>query len=134
VPGLGDLPVIGALFRSVRYERGETELVVLVTASLVEPMSVAEDLPLPGVMHRPPGDWELYAMGALKNRTPAKLSPVQVKWLKEAGFDRLRGPGAWASYNAKPSPIRTPTQSTTQKPDIKPAKTATPSQKDKPAR
>jgi len=134
VPGLGDLPVIGALFRSVRYEKGETELVVLVTASLVEPMSVAEDLPLPGVMHRPPGDWELYAMGALKNRTPAKLSPVQVKWLKEAGFDRLRGPGAWASYNAKPSPIRTPTQSTTQKPDIKPAKTATPSQKDKPAR
>ena len=35
VPGLGDIPVLGALFRSSRWRRKETELVVLVTPRLV---------------------------------------------------------------------------------------------------
>jgi len=35
IPGLGDLPVLGALFRSSRFQRNETELVVLVTPVLV---------------------------------------------------------------------------------------------------
>ncbi|CAM5181080.1 Type IV pilus biogenesis and competence protein PilQ OS=Castellaniella defragrans OX=75697 GN=HNR28_002326 PE=3 SV=1 [Castellaniella defragrans] len=35
VPGLGDLPILGALFRSSRFQRNETELVVLVTPVLV---------------------------------------------------------------------------------------------------
>ncbi|HEX2520135.1 MAG TPA: type II and III secretion system protein, partial [Castellaniella sp.] len=34
VPGLGDLPILGALFRSTRFQRNETELVVLVTPVL----------------------------------------------------------------------------------------------------
>ena len=38
-PGLGDLPVLGALFRSTRFERRETELVVIVTPYLVRPVS-----------------------------------------------------------------------------------------------
>lgn len=38
-PGLGDLPVLGALFRSTRYERNETELVIIVTPYLVRPVS-----------------------------------------------------------------------------------------------
>jgi Flp pilus assembly secretin CpaC len=37
-PLLGDLPVIGALFRSVRYVRDETELVVLVTPRVIGAM------------------------------------------------------------------------------------------------
>ena len=44
VPALGDLPVLGTMFRSVRYEQSETELLLLVTASLVEPSSVNPDL------------------------------------------------------------------------------------------
>jgi len=39
-PGLGDLPVLGALFRSSRYERNETELVIIVTPYLVRPVSM----------------------------------------------------------------------------------------------
>src|SRR5439155_26263674 len=46
IPGLGDLPVLGALFRSVRYKQGDTELVLLVTASLVEPVSLAKRPPV----------------------------------------------------------------------------------------
>lgn len=37
VPGLGDVPILGALFRSTRWRRKETELVVLVTPRLVTP-------------------------------------------------------------------------------------------------
>jgi pilus assembly protein CpaC len=36
VPGLGDVPVLGALFRSARWRRAETELVIIVTPRLAE--------------------------------------------------------------------------------------------------
>ena len=39
VPLLGDLPVLGALFRSRRYQNKETELVVFVTPTLVDARS-----------------------------------------------------------------------------------------------
>jgi len=98
VPGLGDLPILGALFRSVRYVNEETDLVVIVTASLVEPISPAGPLPLPGVMHTPPNDWQLYALGQIEGQAPAKLSASQTAWLKKQGLDQLKGPGAWATY------------------------------------
>jgi Flp pilus assembly secretin CpaC len=37
VPILGDIPIFGALFRSVRFQRGETELVIFVSPSVVAP-------------------------------------------------------------------------------------------------
>jgi len=98
VPGLGDLPVLGSLFRSVRYRQEETELVILVTASLVEPLSLANTPPLPGATHTAPDDWELYLEGRIHGREPAKLDPASVQWLKDMGLDQLVGPGAWASY------------------------------------
>ncbi len=104
VPGLGDLPILGALFRSARYQLGETELVVLVTASLVEPLSLASTPPLPGVLHNPPNDWEFYAMGQVESSKPPELSPAQAAWLRSAGFDRLIGPGAWVRYDAPSTP------------------------------
>jgi pilus assembly protein CpaC len=36
-PGLGDIPILGSLFRSSEYVKGETELVILVTAHLAKP-------------------------------------------------------------------------------------------------
>ena len=99
LPWLGDVPVLGALFRSVKYERNETELIVLVTASLVEPMSVpGSAVPLPTDMHVPPSDWELYAEGRLEGEAPSAISLADSTWLKEQGLDQLRGPGAWASH------------------------------------
>ena len=38
VPGLGDLPILGALFQSDRFERNETELVIIVTPYVVSPV------------------------------------------------------------------------------------------------
>lgn len=98
LPGLGNLPVIGPLFRSIEYRENQTELVILVTASLVEPMSTAQAPPLPGALYTPPNDWELYLEGRLEGKTPAKLDPASREWLKQMGLDDLVGPGAWDSY------------------------------------
>lgn len=95
VPGLGDLPVLGPLFRSVRYTKGETELVVFVTASLVEPMNLAQAPALPGLLHSDPNDWELYIKGHIEGSDPAIIHPSDAATLKEMGLDKLIGPGAW---------------------------------------
>jgi pilus assembly protein CpaC len=59
-PVLGDLPVVGALFRSVRYQRKETELVVIVTPRLVEAMNPAQVPQLPGEKWRHPTEGDLF--------------------------------------------------------------------------
>jgi len=53
-PFLGDLPIIGALFRSTSYRRSETELVIIVTPYLVRPVSNQLALPIEG--YRAPTD------------------------------------------------------------------------------
>ena len=45
-PGLGDVPILGNLFRSKNFRRGETELVIVVTPYLVKPVN-ANDIALP---------------------------------------------------------------------------------------
>ena len=47
VPFLGDLPVLGALFRSQRFQRDETELMILVTPYLTAPTAAPDAIPLP---------------------------------------------------------------------------------------
>ena len=47
-PFLGDLPILGALFRSTKYRRQETELVIIVTPYLVRPVSNQLALPTNG--------------------------------------------------------------------------------------
>ncbi len=59
-PILGDLPVLGALFRSVKYQRKETELVVLVTPRLVEAMNPAQVTAAPGEFWRHPTENDLF--------------------------------------------------------------------------
>jgi pilus assembly protein CpaC len=104
VPMLGDLPIIGALFRSVRYQQGDTELVIMVTASLVKPESMAADMPFPGMEHVAPNDWELYAVGRLASKDSSnKISNSDAKWLKEVGLNKLHGPGAWTTYDTPPA-------------------------------
>ena len=97
IPLLGDLPVLGSLFRSVSYRLGESELVVLVTATLVEPLSHASDRPLPGDLHTPPNDWELFGMGRLEGHME-HLSKVSDASVDMGELADLKGPGAWASY------------------------------------
>ncbi len=59
-PLLGDLPVVGALFRSVKYQRNETELVVLVTPVLVHGMDPGDVTEVPGGKWRDPKPADFY--------------------------------------------------------------------------
>ena len=50
LPVLGEIPMLGALFRSDRYQRNETELVILVTPVVVRPVND------PAQLHVPPDE------------------------------------------------------------------------------
>jgi pilus assembly protein CpaC len=62
VPWLGDVPVLGALFRSANYQRSQTELVIIVTPHLVSPTR-GEALSLPTDRVKPPTEAELFLFG-----------------------------------------------------------------------
>jgi len=95
IPGLGDIPVLGPLFRSVRYKRDETELLVMVTANLVEPFAARTVPPLPGTDEIVPSDWELFMESRLEGDRPGRVPVHQAEHMRALGLDRLRGPGAW---------------------------------------
>lgn len=62
VPWLGDIPVLGALFRSADYQRKQTELVIIITPHLVSPTR-GEALALPTDRVKPPTEAELFLFG-----------------------------------------------------------------------
>jgi pilus assembly protein CpaC len=62
VPWLGDVPILGALFRSADYQRNQSELVIIVTPHLVTPVS-GEALALPTDRVRIPTERELFLYG-----------------------------------------------------------------------
>jgi pilus assembly protein CpaC len=62
VPWLGDVPVLGALFRSVEYSRNQTELVIVVTPHLVTPTRGLA-LALPTDRVQPPTEKDLFLFG-----------------------------------------------------------------------
>lgn len=55
LPGLGELPVLGGLFRSDRFQRNETELVIIVTPYIVRPVD-SKRLTTPTKGLKPPND------------------------------------------------------------------------------
>ncbi len=66
VPWLGDIPVLGALFRSAEYQRQQSELVIIVTPHLVTPTR-GEALALPTDRVRPPSEKDLFLFGNVAN-------------------------------------------------------------------
>lgn len=62
VPWLGDIPVLGALFRSADYSRKQSELVVIVTPHVVSPVD-GDALTLPTDRIKPPTEADLFLLG-----------------------------------------------------------------------
>ena len=62
LPWLGDIPVLGMLFRSANYQRDQSELVIIVTPHLVTPVR-GEALALPTDRIRPPTESEFFLLG-----------------------------------------------------------------------
>ena len=71
VPWLGDIPVLGALFRSADFARQQTELVIIVTPHLVTPTR-GEALALPTDRVQPPTERDLFLFG----RVAASQAPT----------------------------------------------------------
>ena len=84
-PVLGDIPVLGALFRSTSFQKNETELIVIVTPHLVKPLDMAKQT-LPTDAYIEPDDFEFYLLGATEGRekkTAAKSPAASVPGLKK---------------------------------------------------
>ncbi len=75
VPWLGDIPVLGALFRSVEYSREQTELVIIVTPHLVTPTR-GEALALPTDRIRPPTEKDLFLFGNVVGKQTGAAAEV----------------------------------------------------------
>ncbi len=79
LPWLGDVPVLGALFRSASYQRSQTELVIIITAHLVTPTR-GEALALPTDRIKPPTEKDLFLYGRTSagTRAPRKGAAGEV--------------------------------------------------------
>ena len=62
VPFLGEIPILGALFRSSSFQKNESELLIIVTPHLVKPLDMTAQT-LPTDYYVEPNDFEFYFMG-----------------------------------------------------------------------
>jgi pilus assembly protein CpaC len=74
-PGLGEIPVLGALARSSEFQTAQTELLFVITPRLVKPLAEAPRLPTDN--HVPPSRLEVYSNGALESARPAATPAAQ---------------------------------------------------------
>jgi pilus assembly protein CpaC len=96
-PGAGDLPILGALFRSNSYQKGETELVIIVTPYLVNPVN-ANDIKLPTDGFEAPN----LAQQILGNQNSAGKSGT-VRPMPSAAPPRSAGPEVGVNNSASPA-------------------------------
>ena len=94
IPGLGDIPILGALFRSTRFQRQETELVVIVTPRLVKPVA-AGTLRAPTDNFIPPTWLDQYLLGNLEG------TPDRVERNKDDGKSEESKSGVEGEYGHK---------------------------------
>lgn len=66
VPWLGDVPILGALFRSTAYQRDETDLVIIVTPRLVKPLTPGNEPVTPLDSTAAANDVDLFVNGDLE--------------------------------------------------------------------
>ncbi len=94
MPLLGSLPIIGTLFRSTRYQKGETELLIVVTPRLVAPIKPSQ-VRLPTDRVRDPNDVETFLLG--QPYQPQELAPI-------ADPKKGAAPDLQTSLDGKPAP------------------------------
>jgi pilus assembly protein CpaC len=86
MPALGDLPVLGPLFRSSQFRKNESELIIIVTPYIVRPIADSTRLSVPTDFVRPPSDLDRILFGHLGRTRPGEGAIA----LPAPGF-RLRG-------------------------------------------
>lgn len=76
LPWIGDVPILGSLFKSSSYQKHDTELVVIVTPRLVRPLTPGQVAATPLDQTRPANDVEFFALGQMEV-TPKMLKNFQ---------------------------------------------------------
>jgi pilus assembly protein CpaC len=76
-PGLGEVPVMGALFRSTEFQTDQTELMFVVTPRLVRPLTTTVNLPTDN--HVVPSRGDVLMMGSGEGSAPALVRAAEVK-------------------------------------------------------
>jgi pilus assembly protein CpaC len=85
-PILGDIPIIGALFRSTSYQKNDTELIIIVTPHLVKPLDMAKQT-LPTDQYIDPDDFEFYMLGNVEGKEKMRSGPAS------SSTNPRKGPG-----------------------------------------
>jgi len=101
VPVVGDIPIIGNLFKSTQFQKNETELVFIVTADLVKPVN-RDDIP------------NMRTLDGLKNGSPLGLEPKGEGISGASGFGTggSQAPAVTPEAPKKIVPVQTATPST----------------------
>src|SRR6266550_3021165 len=94
VPVLGDIPILGSLFKSKSFQKNETELMFIVTANLVKPVN-RDDLP------------QMRGIDGLKNGSPLGLEPKGEPIQGRTGFS-VSGQNTEAAPGQTPATIEQP--------------------------
>lgn len=104
IPGMGDLPYIGAMFSNNATRRVEKELLILVTPRLVQPFEADEFTPLPGDNVGEPNDREFYLKGRIESREgPAFRSTTS--WYDPLGLEQKLKTKRHSPEACKASPV-----------------------------
>ena len=88
LPGIGDIPVLGQLFRSQEFISGQTELVIFVTAHLANPIDNGQ-IKLPTDSFVPPSDIEFYLLGRMEARESGERETGVAPASLQGGTDGL---------------------------------------------
>ncbi|MCM3872078.1 MAG: type II and III secretion system protein family protein [Pyrinomonadaceae bacterium] len=101
VPVLGDIPVLGALFKSKSFQKNETELMFIVTAQLVKPIN-RDELP------------QMRGIDGLKNGSPLGVEPKGTEIQGKTGFsitgEQTESAPAEAPKTAEPAESEKPAE------------------------
>jgi pilus assembly protein CpaC len=119
-PFLGDLPILGALFRSKAFRKDESELVIVITPYLVNPVN-GDEIALPTDGYRQSNDSQSLLLDQREDGRTGEQRPGPVKLPA-----RTIAPVTGAVSGAGPVPARYAPSQTTAKVAAKPAATATP--------
>ncbi|HEX6174842.1 MAG TPA: hypothetical protein VF089_12565, partial [Candidatus Binatia bacterium] len=90
IPVLGDIPILGNLFKSSQFQKQETELMFIITADLVKPVN-RDDIP------------QMKGVDGLKNGSPLGIEPKGDGINGKTGFST----GAADSKEAEAKPVTT---------------------------
>lgn len=109
LPGLSSIPIIGALFRSSSFQKGETELLIVVTPRLISPLR-PDQVRLPTDMLEDPRaiDMLLDGLGDRRKRLPPQPKPARARPEQAPPETSMNGGGEMSPVAQAPAPAAGP--------------------------